>query len=186
MSKETDEVIYSRYLKDGGSDDLRALLERHRESLTLFIYGFVRNMEDAEDIMLSAFAAAAAGSSSFSGKSSFRTWLFGIGRNLARKHLRETRRIYGMTGSLDDPDVREAEDELIREESRRELYEAMSMLPDDYRNALYLVYFEDMSHDEVARVMHKTKKQVYNLVFRGKQSLREILEDTEERYAEHR
>ena len=152
MDRETDEIIYSRFLKDGKSDDLRQLLERHRESLTLFIYGFVRNMEDAEDIMLNAFAVTASGGAAFSGKSSFKTWA---------------------------ADVQEAEDELLREESRRELYSAMSTLPDDYRNALYLIYFEDMSHEEVAGVMHKSVKQVYNLVFRGKQALKKILEGSE-------
>ena len=73
----------------------------------------------------------------------------------------------------------EAEDELIRGEDRRELFDAMRDLPEDYRNALYLAYFEDMSHEDIARIMHKTKKQVYNLIFRGKQSLRGLLEDTE-------
>lgn len=179
MDRETDEIIYSRFLKDGKSDDLRQLLERHRESLTLFIYGFVRNMEDAEDIMLNAFAVTASGGAAFSGKSSFKTWLFGIARNLARKHIRKTRSIFGTADSLEAADVQEEEDELLREESRRELYSAMSTLPDDYRNALYLIYFEDMSHEEVAGVMHKSVKQVYNLVFRGKQALKKILEGSE-------
>ena len=185
MNRETDEVIYSRFLRDGNSDDLRQLLERHRESLTLFIYGFVHNMEDAEDIMLNAFAAAASGGSHFSGRSSFRTWLFGIARNLARKHMRGSRFMAGPTDELEAADAQEAEDELLREESRRELYSAMSTLPDDYRNALYLIYFEDMSHEEVAGVMHKTVKQVYNLVFRGKQALKKILEGSELEDAQH-
>ena len=139
MDRETDEIIYSRFLKDGKSDDLRQLLERHRESLTLFIYGFVRNMEDAEDIMLNAFAVTASGGAAFSGKSSFKTWLFGIARNLARKHIRKTRSIFGTADSLEAA----------------------------------------VSHEEVAGVMHKSVKQVYNLVFRGKQALKKILEGSE-------
>lgn len=186
MDRETDEIIYSRFLKDGNSDDLRLLLERHRESLMLFIYGFVRNMDDAEDIMLNAFAEAAAGRSPFSAESSFRTWLFAIGRNLARKHLRRSGNMYGMTDALDTAEIREAEDELLKEESRRELYSAMARLPVDYRNALYLIYFEDMSHEETARVMHKSVKQVYNLVFRGKQALKGLLEGSELIDEEHR
>ncbi len=177
MTIESDEIIYSRFLKEGDSDDLRTLLERHRESLTLFIYGYVHNMEDAEDLMLSAFAVAAAEDSAFSGKSTFKTWLFGIGRNLARKHLRKKRLQFWVTDAAEDADAAEAEDELIRGESRRVLYDTMEKLPDDYKNVLYLVYFEDMSHEEVAKVMHKTKKQVYNLVFRGKQTLKGLLEE---------
>ena len=88
MDRTADEILYSRYLEKRDSDDLRELLERHRESLTLFIFGFVHDMDDAEELMLNAFAVAASGTSRFSGRSSFKTWLFAIGRNLARKHLR--------------------------------------------------------------------------------------------------
>lgn len=46
---------------------------RHNTSLTLFVFGYVRNMHDAEDIMMDAVAAAAAGEPRFAGKSSFKT-----------------------------------------------------------------------------------------------------------------
>ena len=88
---ESDEAIYSRFLAERNEDDLRVLLERHRESLTLFLGSFVRNMEDAEELMLDAFAEAAAGAG-FLGRSSFRTWLFGIGKKLALQFLRRQRR----------------------------------------------------------------------------------------------
>ena len=51
---ETDEQLYSRFLARGDSADLGVLLERHGESLTLFLYGCVRSMEDAEELMLDA------------------------------------------------------------------------------------------------------------------------------------
>ena len=53
---ESDELIYSRFLADHNEEDFRVLLERHRESLMLFIYSFVHNMDDAEDLMIDAFA----------------------------------------------------------------------------------------------------------------------------------
>ena len=68
--RETDEILYGRFLREGQEKDLRVLLERHREGLTLFLYGYVHSMEDAEELMLDAFAAAAAGTTRFSGKSS--------------------------------------------------------------------------------------------------------------------
>ena len=58
---ENDERIYRRYLAHRSEDDFRILLERHRESLMLFLYSFVRNMEDAEELTLDAYAEAAAG-----------------------------------------------------------------------------------------------------------------------------
>ena len=41
---------------------------------------------------------------------------------------------------------------------------------------MYLVYFEDMGYRQAAEVMNKNIKQVTNLVYRGKESLRKLLE----------
>ena len=173
---ETDELLYGRFLREGQEGDLRVLLERHREGLTLFLYGYVHSMEDAEELMLDAFAAAAAGTTRFSGKSSFKTWLFAIGRNLAMNHLRKQK----ITLSNLDENVNwggdSADMEILRKERDRQLYEGLEQLPPDYRQVLYLLYFEDMSPEEAGKVMKKNRKQVYNLAARGKKALKEILE----------
>ncbi len=181
QAREPDETIYARYLKTSADDDLKELLARHRSDLTFFIYGFVNNMEDAEDIMMDAFAVAASGIAKFSGKSSFKTWLFGIGRNLALKHLRkrhfhffplneETDGAQRSSGDDGMPDAR-----ILRTERRKMLYKALGSINPDYRQVLHLTYFENMDNDEVALVMKKSKKQVYNLISRGKTALKEEL-----------
>ncbi len=172
---ESDEVIYSRFLAKRNEDDLRVLLERHRESLTLFLGSFVRNMEDAEELMLDAFAEAAAGAG-FLGRSSFRTWLFGIGKKLALQFLRRQRRRSGAEDLRAGEEAGAPELELLREERKRQLYEALRCLKEDYRQILTLIYFEGMSHEEAARVMGKTKRQTYHLAERGRAALRERLE----------
>ena len=177
---ETDEQLYSRFLLKNSNDDLKELLERHREGLTMFLFGLVHDIDDAEELMLDAYAVAASGTSAFSGKSSFKTWIFGIGRNLALKHLRKHRY---QSGSLDSDELNEVrspeelspEMELIKEERRQKLYAAMEKLDEDYREVLYLIYFENMSCEEAAGVMKKTRKQIYNLSARGKQALKNEL-----------
>ncbi len=173
---ETDEILYSRFLREEREEDLRVLLERHREGLTLFLFGFVRNMEDAEELMLDAFAVAASGTSRFSGSSSFKTWLFAIGRNLAMSMLRKNRLRFSPLEEESAAAADTADLELLQKERNRQLYDALEKLPPDYRQVLYLLYFEDMSHEEAARVMKKTRKQIYNLAARGKKTLRDILE----------
>ena len=49
-------------------------------------------------------------------------------------------------------------------------------LPEDMRTAVYLVYFEDMTYREAAKVMKKNRKQIDNLLYRAKKELRNILE----------
>ena len=174
---ESDEIVYRRFLDGGDEDDLRLLLERYRESFTLFLYGYVHSLEDAEELMLDAFAVAASGISRFSGGSSFKTWLYAIGRNLARKRLRAGHLRMEVLTEEDSSSQRPApEEELLHGEQQRQLYAAMEQLPADYRQALYLLFIEGMSCEEAAQVMRKTKKQVYNLSFRGRQSLKDKLE----------
>ena len=68
--EQTDEALYEAYLRRRDHDALCCLLERYREGLTLFLFGFVRDARDAEELMLDAFAEVAAGPTAFSGKSS--------------------------------------------------------------------------------------------------------------------
>ncbi len=173
---ESDEIIYSRYIREGREEDLKILLERHREKLALFLYGITGSMEDAEELMLDSFAAAAAGIPPFRGRSSFRTWLFSIGRNQALMYLRKRREPElpldeALAGSSDVPEL-----EILRSESSRQLQQALSMINPEYRQALTLIYFEDMSYEDAGTVMKRSRRQMYHLIERGKVSLRETLE----------
>ncbi|MCR4771647.1 MAG: sigma-70 family RNA polymerase sigma factor [Oscillospiraceae bacterium] len=183
---ETDETLYRRFLAEHNEEDLRVLLERHREQLLLFLNGYVHNLEDAEELTLDAFAEAAAGSSVFREQSSFKTWLFSIGKNMALMRLRKRRftsdESFERTAEIAAP----PELNILREERNRQLYEALSQLKEEYRQILILLYFEEMSHEEVGRVMGKTKRQVYNLAERGRTALGEKLKRMRFDYAQYR
>ena len=64
----------------------------------------------------------------------------------------------------------------LREEQKLELNRALAQLPDEYRHVLWLSFFEDFSNQEIAAVTHKNERQVRNLLYRAKQSLKSILE----------
>ncbi len=68
------------------------------------------------------------------------------------------------------------EKSLISKERKQKLFSALSKLKPEYREAIRLVYFEEMSYDEAGQVMKKSRKQIENLVFRGKKALGNILE----------
>ncbi|MBR2835756.1 MAG: RNA polymerase sigma factor [Coriobacteriales bacterium] len=173
---EMDEQIYKRYLAKRSENDLRILLERYKEGLILFLYNYVHNMEDAEDLMLDAYARIASGTGLFAGRSSFKTWLFSIGKKLAFMHLRKS----PPPSEQLDESLNDESDPLdlgiLQDEQNRQLYQALRQLKPEYQQILTLLYFEQMSHEEAARVMGKTKKQTYHLAERGKAALKEKLE----------
>ena len=173
---ETDEAIYSRFLKERREEDFRVLLDRHQDSLLLFLRGYARSMEDAEEVLLDTFTEVAAGPTAFSGRSSFKTWLFSIGKKLALKRLRSARPGLTTDENAEDESSEPPEAELLRDERNRTLYRALRRLGPEYRQVLILLYFEDMSHEEAARVMGKSKKQLYHLASRGREALKKELE----------
>ena len=175
---ETDEEVYLRYMTTDDDADLETLLTRHREGLLLFLLGFVRNAEDAEELMMDTFAKLAVDKPSFvpDHSGSFKGWLFTIARRNALMHIRKKRY---ETVPLDEsiPSDTELPDTmLLREERNRKLYQAMSALKPEYRRVLYLLYIEDLPHEEIAGIMSMNLRQIYNLVERGKKSLKKSLE----------
>jgi RNA polymerase sigma-70 factor (ECF subfamily) len=108
--------------------------------------------------------------------------MYGIARKKALMHLRSHRHesgipIENVEDSFDSAPLPETQ--VIINEQKTAVLQALRALPKDYGDVLYLAYFEDMTYDQVAKVLKKNKKQVYNLANRGKERLREILEKQE-------
>ena len=172
-----DEIIYSRFLKEQDETLLAELLDRHGQSLVLFLNGMVQNMEDAEELMLDSFAVIASGTVHYTVRkdSTFKTWLFAIARNKAKMLLRKRKFVFTSIDEEVLADKNLPESEVFDKEERKELYKALSEINKDYRQVLYLTYFEDMKPEEIARVLNKSIKQIYNLTARGREALKTVL-----------
>ena len=78
-------------------------------------------------------------------------------------------------------DEKSLEDAVIQSEEKRKIHEAIKTLPQDMQAAIHLIYFEDMSYNNVAKILGKNTKQIDNLLYRAKGKLRTILgEDGEQ------
>ena len=172
-----DEKLYQQYLA-GDETAADELVARYGDTLTLYIHGFLGDLHEAEDLMIEAFALMFAKPRPVSEPGSFRGYLFRVGRNLAGRHRQKHRlRLLSLDELTFEPKGEVlAETPLYGMERKRQLYQAMEKLRDDYREALYLVYFEDMSYRQAASVMGKSESQITKLVYREKQSLKTILE----------
>ena len=173
----SDETAYRRYL-DGEEKAADLLVERYGDALTLDIHGYLRDMHEAEDLMIDAFSQIFAKERPITGAGAFRAYLYKTARHLALRHSRRNRlRLLRLDALPFEPqsDVL-ADTALVRSEQSRQLYAALARLKAEYREALYLVYFAELSYRSAAAVMGKSEAQITNLVHRGKQSLKQILE----------
>ncbi len=176
-SDVNDITLYQRFLS-GDDSGLQRLMERYGNSLTLYIDGYLHDIHEAEDLMIEAFAYFVAKRPRLR-DNGFRAYLYKSARHLALRCLQKKRR--KQLFSFDDLEQEPESDVLLEtlvqtDERNRILWRCMDELAPAYREALYLVYFEGMRHAEAAAVMRKTEKQIADLVYRGRASLRKTLE----------
>jgi RNA polymerase sigma-70 factor (ECF subfamily) len=185
MADIEGELAYLRFL-GGDESALDTLIGLYWESLTFFLGGYVRNLADAEELALDTFMEFAASAHNFTGRSSVKTFLFAIGRHLAlmfvRKHKNDARRSLSPGEDASD-DINSPESDFLKDERSRQLHAAMYKLKKEYREILYLIYFEDMSSQDAAAVLKKSRKQVENLSYRAKAALQLMLESEGFTYA---
>lgn len=173
----TDEVLYRRYL-GGDEDALGELMERYGTKLTLYLDGYLRDLHEAEDLMIEAFAYLIAKRPAIR-DGGFRAYLYQSARHMALRllHKKRARNCFSLDALTEEPEARELVEEAVQSAERaRLLRTCMTELHEDYREALFLVYFEGLSHAETAAVMGKREKQVADLIYRGKNALRKRLE----------
>ena len=175
---EADEIIYRRYLHKESEEDLRELMERYGDSLTLYLNGYIHDLHDSEDLMIEAFARMVRARPNLTG-GSFRAYLFKTGRNLATRFSagRLRRQTFDLEELENEPESGEfLESVVTTREKHRVLHLCVGKLEPELREALWLVYFEGMSYEESARIMNRKPKQLDYLLQKGKRLLREELE----------
>ena len=181
----TDELLYQRY-HSGDESAAEELVKRYADALTLYLYGCIQDFHEAEDLMIEAFSRIFAKERPIMGDGSFKAYLYKTARNLALRHSQKHRHLFLWIDDLDFelPDKIQAETMVFQNERDRQLYAALDKLKPEYREAVYLIYLEEMSYRNAAAVMSKSEQQIKNLVYRGKQSLKAILEQEGFEYAD--
>lgn len=169
---------YRRYL-DGDDSGLVEIIKDYKDGLTLYINGYVNNIFVAEDLMEDTFFKLAAKRPRFLGRSSFKTWLYAIARNVAIDYLRRNSKM--PCDSIEEyenylTEETNVEKEYLIKEQRIILHRTMRKLKPEYFQVLYLTYFEGFTNAEVATIMKKSKRQIENLIYRAKKALKSELE----------
>lgn len=168
---------YRRFL-DGDESAFNDIMEQLFCKLVFFIDSYVHDIHAAEDIAIDTFSDLIVHKHRYNFKVTLKTYLYMIGRSRALDYIKH-RKIINFTElkeaqNLTD-DGRILEEKILADERKRIINSAMSKLPDDMRAAVYLVYFEEMTYKETAKVMKKNIKQIDNLLYRAKKELRNIL-----------
>lgn len=149
----------------GDAAAFSTLMERHYDRFHRLAWRWCGSRAEAEDITQDVCVKIANTVRSWRGEAAFTTWATRIvytttmDRLRARKRMRPiepSRMMQLVEASADQPAAPDAETRLID----RELWDSVRRLPDQQRDAVLLVYAEDMSHAEAAVVMGCSEKTV--------------------------
>jgi len=151
------------------------LVEAHYEFIFRTACKWTGRKSDAEDIAQEVCIKLATAIRSFDGRSAFTSWLYRVTINMVRDMQRSTTRrdksidAFSLVHPEDDPGSQE------ESTTAREIWTAVSALPDKQREAIMLVYAEDMSHAEAAVIMGCKEATVSWHIHEAKKTLRGLL-----------
>ncbi len=169
---------YRRFLA-GDHSALSEIVGQYKDGLILYLNGYVNDLHTAEELTEDTFFRLITKKPRFSGRSTFKSWLYAIGRHVAVDYLRRGAKTAEI--SLEDLEnylqgAEDLEQSYIKEEGKIALYRALSKLNADYRAVLWLVYLDGFTNQEAAAILKKSDRQIKNLLYRAKQALRSTLE----------
>ncbi|MBP3419125.1 MAG: RNA polymerase sigma factor [Marinifilaceae bacterium] len=168
---------YRRFL-EGDDNGIVEIIRDYKDGLILFLNRYVNNIHIAEELAEDTFFRLVTRKPRFVAKYSFKTWLYTIGRNIAINYVKRADKVSDIP--IEDwesiySDEYSLERTYLQEERKIIVHRALSKIKADYSQVLYLKYFEDLSNEQIATVMKKTKRQIENLIYQAKQSLKSEL-----------
>lgn len=167
LTPVTDESLMAAHLR-GDRAAFRELVERHADGVLMYLIHMTGNRDQAEDLFQETFKKVHEKAHTYRGPV-FKSWLFTIAARATIDHVRRRKRSamlsldqqadYGqdsgssLAETLASEDAPDPADELVREERKQQVREAVASLPVKQRATLVLAYYQQLSYREVADVM---------------------------------
>ena len=175
-------------VKQGDTTAFTALVEKYKQPVMNLAYRLLRDQTEAEDLAQNVFVQVFKSASRYETTAKFSTWLFTIARNLGLNEIR--RRSRHPAESLDathadDPDQPRHQyedtknfsppDRLLQGELAQKIEEALAGLPEIQRTAIQLCRQDELSYEEIAKVLGCSLSATKSLIHRGRETLKEKL-----------
>ena len=176
MEKDLDIKLYNEYL-DGEKGAFELLYNKYKDKIQYFVYNIVKDYQKSEDITQDVFAYVM--QNKIKEGYTFKYYLYLVAKSRAynqinmEKRRTEINEEYILNGA--EQVGQDVADIVTKNEKRKEILNAIDMLDDRYKNAIYLVKIEELSYQETAQILGESIQNVKNLIHRGKKELRKIL-----------
>ena len=178
-------------VKDDDAFAFEMLVDRHQSKIQRFMQGWVRNIQQSEDLAQDVFLKVYKARKTYVPTAKFTTWLYRIANNVASNHVRDSshRREYQLSKSENDsasqliieniaiaPSGFHPSKRIDRLERSEAVLQALQALGDRQRTALMLSKFEGMSYQEISETMGLSVKAIKSLLSRARVNIKNLLE----------
>ena len=144
-------------------------IEKYADTVRRICMVHLKNEADTEDIFQTVFLKYLLSSVVFENDEHEKAWLIRVTINACKDLLKSFFR--SKTVSLEEV----LEQPAAPNQEYHDVMKAVLSLPEKYRDAIYLYYYEGYSAAQIGKILHKNQNTVYTLLNRAKKQLRQTL-----------
>ncbi len=179
MVKETDNYLVDEVMA-GHAKAFAVLVERYKDMVFTLSVSLLRDRQEAEEVAQDTFLKVYKALPKFQNKSKFSTWIYRIVYNESISRLRRKKTNLISVEDLSYGELADSFEEmepewLEKEERKRKLFEAISLLKEEEKTILMLYYFENCRIDEISDITSLSNENVKTKLFRTRKKLYSIL-----------
>jgi len=189
MTSSDSDVTLMLRVREGDTEALRELIERHQRAVINTIHRAIGDASEAEDLAQRVFVQVYRSAKRYKPTAKFTTWLFTITRNtILNEHRRRSRHPAQSLDALQDPSdpettgwqppdtsMRDPAEAAVERELLEKIKQAVQELPEAQRTAVILCRYEGLSYEEIAEVLGCSVSATKSMLHRARLALKDKL-----------
>ena len=184
-----DEQLIKKF-QEGDVGAYNQIVYRYKDRLLNFINRFLNDVNRSEDLVQDTLLKLYTHKDSYKEIAKFSTWLYTIAANLARTELRKIKRRKTFSVTELSHDDREfiiestdvgPGDENFSQNFEKNVQKALAELPDDFKTIIILRDIQELSYDEISKIVEVPLGTVKSRINRGRVKLQQLLKKKGER-----
>lgn len=178
----TNDQVYINKILNGDSAAFAVLVERYKDLVYTLAIRMMKNKEEAEEVAQDAFVKAYTSLNKFKGASKFSTWIYRVTYNTCLDRIKKNKRTQ-RTVTIDEytehqvKTIDNALDKIESKERQEAIQQCIELLPAEDSFLLTLYYFEELSLDEISKIVNLKPNNVKVKLFRSRKKLATILKE---------
>ncbi len=180
-----EELIFS--FQQGNVEAYNEIVNRYKDRLTNFVYRYVGNYDDSDDIVQDTFVKVYVSKHLYKEIAKFSTWIYTIAINLAKTRAikKQKYKVFSLSEAYDDEDKDfDIPDESFTPDTNanaviqnKYIQKALDSIKEEYRKLVILRDVEDFSYEEICEMTGLPMGTVKSRINRGREKLQELLKD---------